>query len=77
MLNQDIKEIAEYFVPGEEIITYQDANDATEKIKYYLVHEDEREKIAKRGYERILREHTYEKRFVDIFEFARKFKQEP
>jgi spore maturation protein CgeB len=48
LLTKDTKEIAEYFVPGEEIITYEDANDAAEKIKYYLSNEDEREKIAKK-----------------------------
>ena len=70
LLTKDTKEIAEYFVPGEEIITYQDANDAAEKIKYYLKNEEEREKIAKKGYERVLREHTYGKRFLEIFKFA-------
>ena len=70
LLTKDTDEIAEYFVPGEEIITYKDANDATEKIKYYLADEDERERIAKRGYDRVMSEHTYEKRFLEIFEFA-------
>ena len=70
LLTRDAKKIAEYFVPGEEIITYEDANDAAEKIKYYLKNEDEREKIAKRGYERIMKEHTYEKRFLEIFGFV-------
>ena len=74
LLTKDTNEIAEYFVPGEEIITYEDANDAAEKIKYYLKNEEEREKIAKKGYERILREHTYEKRFLEIFEFAQNMK---
>ena len=72
LLTMDTKEIAEYFVPDEEIVTYQDANDAAEKIKYYLKNEDEREKIAKKGYERVMREHTVEKRLLDIFEFAQK-----
>lgn len=67
LLTKDTEEIAEYFVPGEEIITYKDENDAAEKIKYYLKNEDKREKIAKRGYERVMREHTMEKRFLDIF----------
>jgi spore maturation protein CgeB len=71
LLTKDTKEIAEYFVPGEEIVTYQDANDAAEKIKYHLKNEDEREKIAKKGYERVLREHTYEKRFFEIFKFVK------
>jgi spore maturation protein CgeB len=66
LLTKDTKEIAEYFVPGEEIITYRDANDASEKIEYYLKNEDEREKIAKKGYERLMREHTMEKRFLRI-----------
>ena len=70
LLTQDAEEMAEYFIPGEEIITYQDANDASEKIKYYLANEDEREKIAKRGYERVLREHTWEKRFSYIYSYA-------
>ena len=70
LLTRDTKEIAEYFVPDEEIITYQDANDAAEKIKFYLKDEDEREKIAKKGYERAMREHTIEKRFLELFEYA-------
>lgn len=70
LLTRDTKEIAEYFVPGEEIVTYRDVNDASEKIRYYLKNEDERERIAKKGYEKVVREHTCEKRFLEIFEFA-------
>jgi len=70
LLTRDAKQIAEYFVPGEEIITYEDVNDAAEKIKYYLKNEVEMEEISKKGYERILREHTLEKRFSEIFDFA-------
>jgi spore maturation protein CgeB len=71
LLTKDTKEIAEYFVPGEDIIVYQDASDAAEKVKYYLKKEDKRETIAKKGYERTLREHTIEKRFLEIFAFGR------
>jgi spore maturation protein CgeB len=70
LLTGNSKEIAEYFVPGEEIITYQDTNDASEKIKYYLENEGERERIAKKGYERLLRQHTMQKRLSEIFDFA-------
>jgi spore maturation protein CgeB len=71
LLTKDTEEIAEYFVPGEEIITYRDAKDAAEKIKYYLKNEDEREKIAKKGYEWVMKEHTIEKRLSKIFEFGK------
>jgi spore maturation protein CgeB len=70
LLTKDTEQIAEYLVPGEEIIIYQDANDAAEKIKYYLKNEELREKIAKRGYERVLREHTVENRLSNVFAFA-------
>lgn len=75
LLTMDTKEIAEYFIPGEEIVTYRDADDASEKIKYYLENEGERERIASKGYERVIKEHTMEKRFLDIFDFAQKLKK--
>ena len=70
LLTNDTEQIAKYFIPSEEIITYQDADDAAKKIKYYLKNEDEREKIAKNGYERVMREHTIERRVLEIFELA-------
>jgi spore maturation protein CgeB len=45
------------YVPGMELFLrdgveyFSSPNEAVEKIKYYLEHEDEREKIAQRGYE--------------------------
>jgi FkbM family methyltransferase len=41
--------------------------DLAEKIKYYLARDDEREKIAAAAFRRTVSEHTYEKRFEDIF----------
>ena len=38
-----------------------------DKIRYYLKHNKEREAIALSGYEQTLKEHTYEKRFNEIF----------
>lgn len=69
LLTQDTKEIAEYFVPRKEIITYKDTNDVAEKLKYYLEHDEERKNIAQAGYRRTLHDHTYEKRFNEIFYF--------
>jgi spore maturation protein CgeB len=75
LLTRETKEIAEYFVPDEEIITYRDVSDASEKIGYYLQNEDERERIAKKGYERFIREHTMEKRFLEILHSAHDIKR--
>jgi spore maturation protein CgeB len=70
LVTKHSREIAKYLMPEKEIATYQDANDAVEKIKYYLKNEDERKRVAKKGYERVLKEHTFEKRFLKMFEFA-------
>jgi len=56
-----------YFTPGKEIVIYEGTADLIEKIRYYLEHDEERKKIAKAGYERALREHTYNARLEDIF----------
>ncbi len=75
LFTHDTEDIREYFIPGKEIITYRDFDDAIEKLKYYLSHDDEREKIACAGHERVLRDHTYEKRFHQIFSFIKDIKK--
>jgi hypothetical protein len=44
---------------GKELVVYNDLNDLDNKVKYYLENEEEREKIAKAGYERSKKDHTY------------------
>jgi len=70
LFTRDSKDIAEYFAVGREIVTYKDAKDAAEKIKYYLEHGKEREIIAENGRRKTLESHTYEKRLRDIFDHA-------
>jgi spore maturation protein CgeB len=66
-LTEDHPELARVFRPGEEILTYSGVDDLVAKIKYYLTHPDDAEEIRRRGYERSLREHTWEMRFAKIF----------
>lgn len=75
LFTHDIPDIYNYFIPGKEIVTYRNFDDAIEKIKYYLNHDRERKIIAKAGYERISRCHKYEKRFNEIFKAAHKIEQ--
>jgi spore maturation protein CgeB len=60
--------LKEYYVPGQEIVFFEDADDLVEKCRYYLKHEDERRAIAEAGYRRTLVEHTYAHRFNQIFQ---------
>lgn len=60
-------DLEKFYQIGEEITVYKDIRELIEKIKYYLAHKNERKRIARAGYERTLREHTYTKRFSEIF----------
>jgi spore maturation protein CgeB len=60
--------LEDYYVPDQEIVLSKDTSDLIEKIKFYLENEGQRRLIACAGYERTLKEHTYVKRFNDIFQ---------
>lgn len=55
-----------WFVPGREIVLFKDLKDLREKIKYYLQHDMERIKIARSGYQKARKYHTYEKHFSKL-----------
>lgn len=63
-----MEELSHYFEIGKEIVCYKDENELMELIQYYLLHEDEREKIRNAGYVRFLREHTYISRWNDMIQ---------
>ena len=67
LLTADADNLRDYYIDGKEIVIFKNVADLIEKAKYYLVHEDERRVIAQAGYERTIREHTYEKRFQELF----------
>jgi spore maturation protein CgeB len=67
-LSYYVEGLARHYPIGEEIALYESVDAMVDKVRYYLRHEDEREAIARRGYERTLREHTMEKRFADLFD---------
>ncbi len=56
----DVREdLAAYYTPGLEIVTYASAEELVAKLDYYLTHEEERRAIAQRALLRTMREHTY------------------
>jgi glycosyl transferase family 1 len=57
---------------GEELVSYRSADDCVEKVRWYLSHEDERERVARAGHARALADHTWEKRFNKLFDTLRK-----
>jgi len=68
LLTGEADTLPEYFVEGEELVCFRGMDDLINKVRYYLKHEDERAAVAKAGYQRTMREHTYVHRFRHIFE---------
>lgn len=59
--------IEQYYAPDKEMVFYKSMPELIEKVRWYLDHPAEREAIARAGYERTVRDHTYRRRFEDIF----------
>ena len=60
--------VYELFEVGKEIVTYKNLSDLKAKIDFYLdpINEGKRKEIAQAGYQRALKEHTYEIRLNDL-----------
>lgn len=60
------KNLGALFELDREVVTYDNAREAVEKITYLLEHEDERAQIAAAGQQRTLRDHTYAHRMEEL-----------
>jgi glycosyltransferase involved in cell wall biosynthesis len=67
------RNIGKFFQVGKEVVTYKDPQDLVRKVKYYLSHPKERERIAKAGQKRTLKEHTYRERMKELDRILRKY----
>lgn len=66
LLTNWIPTLSDLFEDGKHLVTYKTLDEMVEKVKYYLEHEDEREKIAKAGYDEFISKHTYKHRIDKI-----------
>jgi spore maturation protein CgeB len=66
LLTDEKDNLGELFNVGSEVVSYSDADDLIEKIRYYLVHDEERLAIARAGQERTLHSHTYLQRMKEL-----------
>jgi hypothetical protein len=58
----------DWFKDGDEIVLYKNNQDLLQKINYFINNDSERERIAKNGYEKLVRKHQYKHRVKKIFE---------
>ena len=59
-------ELAEFFKPDEEVLVYRNRPELLDKVRYYLAHPEEAEKVRRAGHARALRDHTYHCRFQTL-----------
>jgi FkbM family methyltransferase len=60
-------ELLEFFDVGQEIETYRSREEMLDKIRFYLAHDAERDRIRHAGRARCLRDHTWQHRFAAVF----------
>lgn len=66
-LTQYSDELEDFFVDGEEVVSFKNEHELIDKLKYYTSHTEEIEKIASQGYLRALKDHTWQNRFNKLF----------
>lgn len=67
LLTSPADDISSWFEPGKEIDTYLTLPELAQKIRFYLAHEPQRSAIAFAARARTIRDHTYHRRFSEIF----------
>jgi spore maturation protein CgeB len=61
------KEVQNLFREGETVICFDNADELVDKVRYYLAHPDERQRIAQQAYEHVVNGgHTYQDRVRTI-----------
>jgi spore maturation protein CgeB len=73
LLTDDKPNMDEFFETEKEVVTYKNEKDLARKIKFYLKHEDKREKIAKAGQKKTLSKHTYKTRMKSLSKILNKY----
>lgn len=65
------EELAEHYIPDQEIIVFRNEHELTSKIRYYLKNLTEADRIRKAGHKRALADHTCQKRLESLFNWIK------
>jgi spore maturation protein CgeB len=70
LLTARVEALDEYYEPGAEVLVYDGLDELVDRARWVLGHPGEADRIREAGYGRVLRDHTYERRLLDIFRRA-------
>lgn len=68
LLTNETYRLGEFFEIGKHLQVYTDFNDLSEKIQYYIDHENERNVIAKAGFIFAIENHSYDARCKELIQ---------
>ena len=71
LLTDGSRELEEFFSPGQHLVVYRDKKDLADQIAYYLLHETDREQIARSGMEYVRKHYSYDTVVQNIIETFR------
>jgi spore maturation protein CgeB len=66
LLTNYIPTLGELFEDGKHLVMYKDLDEAVDKAKYYITHNEEREKIAEAGFQEVRAKHTFKHRCEQV-----------
>ena len=69
LLSNYQEEIEDYFVIGEDMEVFSSEEELVDKVGYYLKHDKIREKIARNGYEKVRKYHSYDERINQMIHY--------
>lgn len=64
-------DVLRLFTDKEQLVVFNDNAHLKKIIQYYLAHDDERFEIAKRGYEVVIKRHTYRHRINEMVDIIK------
>lgn len=70
LVTDDKDNLGEYFEKNREVLAYRSIPECVELIRHALKHPEERDRIARAGRERTLREHTYRHRMRELVDIV-------
>lgn len=73
LLTEDVPGVRDHFEDGKHLVLFKTIDEAVEKARYYLAHDDERSAIAEAGYREFLDKHTYMHRAQEILKVCLKW----
>ena len=66
-MTEYLEEIGLHYEIGKEVVCFRSRDELISLCRYYLAHDEERERIRRAGLARARRDHTWSRRFEDLF----------